>query len=64
MIDLGNEKDIADYVLHAHGSPRSSASASVDGGGGGGHETEASEEHAGVVIPEVGPLVPHGQSRT
>ena len=47
MIDLGNEKDIADYVLHAHGSPQSSASASMDGGGGGGHKTEASEEHAG-----------------
>jgi len=42
VIDLGNEKDVADYVLRAHGGPRSSASASV-GGGGGGYETAASE---------------------
>ena len=43
VIDLGNERDVADYVLRAHGGPRSSASASVDGGGGGGYETAASE---------------------
>jgi ribosome biogenesis protein SSF1/2 len=35
-IDLGNERDVADYVLRAHGGPRSSASA-------GGYETAASE---------------------
>jgi ribosome biogenesis protein SSF1/2 len=35
-IDLGNERDVADYVLRAHGGPRSSASAS-------GYETAASE---------------------
>jgi ribosome biogenesis protein SSF1/2 len=39
VIDLGNEKDVADYVLRAHGGPRSSAGASVDGG----YETAASE---------------------
>jgi ribosome biogenesis protein SSF1/2 len=39
VIDLGNEKDVADYVLRAHGGPRSSASASVDGG----YETAGSE---------------------
>jgi ribosome biogenesis protein SSF1/2 len=39
VIDLGNEKDVADYVLRAHGGPRSSASA----GGDGGYETAASE---------------------
>lgn len=39
VIDLGNEKDVADYVLRAHGGPRSNASASGDGG----YETAASE---------------------
>ena len=44
VIDLGNERDVANYVLRAHGGPRSSATASVDGGGGGGgYETAASE---------------------
>jgi ribosome biogenesis protein SSF1/2 len=37
VIDLGNEKDVADYVLRAHGGARSSASAD------GGYETAASE---------------------
>ena len=38
-IDLGNERDVADYVLRAHGGARSR-----DGdGGGGGYETAASE---------------------
>ena len=37
-IDLGNERDVADYVLRAHGGPRSSTSASA-----GGYETAASE---------------------
>ena len=39
-IDLGNERDVADYVLRAHGGPRSSASASASAGG---YETAASE---------------------
>lgn len=38
MLDLGNEKDVADYVLRAHGH---GGAASVDGGGG--YETAASE---------------------
>ncbi|KAI0282187.1 Brix domain-containing protein [Russula aff. rugulosa BPL654] len=38
MLDLGNEKDVADYVLRAHGL---GGAASVDGGGG--YETAASE---------------------
>ena len=44
MIDLGNERDVADYVLRAHRGPRSSASARVDGGGGGGGYKTASSE--------------------
>ena len=47
MINLGNEKDIADYVLHTHRSLRSSTSDSMDGGGSSGNETKALEEHAG-----------------
>jgi ribosome biogenesis protein SSF1/2 len=38
VLDLGNEKDVADYVLRAHG--RGGGGASVDGGG---YETAASE---------------------
>jgi len=43
VIDLGNERDVANYVLRAHGRPRSSASASASVDGGGGYETAASE---------------------
>ena len=43
MIDLGNERDVADYVLPSHRGPRSSASARVDGGGGGRYKTASSE---------------------
>jgi len=48
VIDLGNKRDIADYLLRVHGGLRCSASASVDsgGGGGGGHETATSEVSA------------------
>ncbi|KAH9998142.1 Brix domain-containing protein [Russula compacta] len=41
VLDLGNERDVADYVLRARGAR--SGSASVDGGGGGGYETATSE---------------------
>ena len=37
-IDLGNEREIADYMLLAHGGPRPNASTSVDSSGTGGHE--------------------------
>lgn len=44
VLDLGNERDVADYVLRLHGVARSRSSASVDGGGGdGGYETATSE---------------------
>jgi len=45
VVDLGNERDVADCVLRAHGRPRSNAnaSASMDGSGGGGYETAGSE---------------------
>jgi len=43
VIDLGNERDVPNYVLRAHGRPRSSASASASVDGGGGYETAASE---------------------
>jgi hypothetical protein len=35
---LGNDSDVADYMLLAHGGPRSNTSASVDSGGTSGHE--------------------------
>ena len=42
VLDLGNERDVADYVLRARGAR--SGNASVDGdGGGGGYETATSE---------------------
>jgi ribosome biogenesis protein SSF1/2 len=37
-IDLGNDSDVTDYMLLAHGGPRSNTSASVDSGGTSGHE--------------------------
>lgn len=40
VLDLGNEKDVADYVLRAHGRGGGGGGASVDGGG---YETAASE---------------------
>lgn len=55
VIDLGNEKDVADYVLHTHGGPRSNSSV----GGDGGYETAASEVSCACVVLEhpVGELV-------
>ena len=45
FVDLGNKRDITDYVLHAHRRPWSNADASmsVDGSGSGGYETAGSE---------------------
>ena len=62
MIDLGNERDVADYVLRAHGCLRSSASASVDGGDGGGYETAASEVSSVVENTEIGEEVRGGRA--
>lgn len=41
VLDLGNEKDVADYVLRAHGGRGGATSVDVDGGGG--YETAGSE---------------------
>lgn len=43
-IDLGNKRDITDYMLHVHRCPQSSTSTSVSvDGSGGGFKTAASE---------------------